>query len=87
MMAAGFSVNRIRKIVFWEHAKILLAGIFTGILSALFATRPSIMNNSDIPWETIAVMICLVMITGLAALAISVKAIKRDSLITRIRKE
>jgi ABC-type antimicrobial peptide transport system permease subunit len=87
MMAAGFSVNRIRKTVFWEHAKILLAGIFTGILSALFATRASIMNNSDIPWKTIAVMICLVMITGLAALAISVKAIKRDSLITRIRKE
>ena len=87
MMAAGFSVNSIRRIVFWEHARILLAGVFTGLVSALFATRPSIMNDSDIPWKTIVVMISLVLITGLSTLAISVKAINKDTLITRIRKE
>jgi len=87
MLAEGFSVKSIRKIVFGEHSLILLAGIFTGIVSALVATRPSIMNNSDLPWKTIAVMILLVLITGLAALAASVKSIKKDTLINRIRKE
>jgi hypothetical protein len=66
---------------------ILLAGIFTGIVSALVATRPSIMNDSDLPWKTIVVMILLVLITGLTALAGSVKSIKKDTLINRIRKE
>jgi hypothetical protein len=87
MLAEGFSVKSIRKIVFGEHSLILLAGIFTGIVSALVATRPSIMNDSDLPWKTIAVMILLVLITGLTALAGSVKSIKKDTLINRIRKE
>jgi ABC-type antimicrobial peptide transport system permease subunit len=87
MMAAGFSVKSIRRIIFGEYTRILAAGTFIGLVSALIATRPSIQNNSDIPWITITVMICMVIITGLTALAISVKTIKKDDLITRIRKE
>ncbi len=87
MLAGGFSVKSIRKIVFGEHSRILLYGIFTGIISALVATRPSIMNDSGLPWKTLALMILLVLITGLAALAASVKSIKKDTLINRIRKD
>ncbi len=87
MLAEGFSVNSIRRIVFREHARILLAGIITGLVSALVATRPSLMNNTGLPWKTVAVMILLVLLTGLTALAASVRSINRDTLITRIRKE
>jgi len=87
MMAAGFSLGTIRRMVFEEQAIILLAGIFTGLFSALIATRPSIMNNSDIPWTTILIMILLVAVTGFTALAISVSRITRETLISRIRKE
>jgi len=87
MLAQGFSVRSIRNIIFGEHARILLAGIFTGVMSALVATFPSIKNNSDLPWRTMAVMIILILITGLIALAVSVKSINKDTLITRIRKE
>ncbi len=87
MMAAGFSVKSIRRIVFEEHVRILLAGILIGLISAIIATRPSIMNDADIPWKTIGVMICLVLITGLAALSVSVRTIRRDTLINRIRRE
>jgi putative ABC transport system permease protein len=87
MLAGGFSVKSIRKIVFGEHARILIYGLFTGIISALIATRPSIMNDSDLPWKSVAVMILLVLITGLTALAVSVKSIKKDTLINRIRKD
>jgi hypothetical protein len=45
------------------------------------------MNDADIPWKTIGVMICLVLITGLAALSVSVRTIRRDTLINRIRRE
>jgi ABC-type antimicrobial peptide transport system permease subunit len=87
LLAGGFSVKSIRKIVFGEHTRILLYGIFTGIISALVATRPSLMNSSDLPWKAVAVMILLVLITGLTALAVSVKSINKDTLINRIRKD
>jgi putative ABC transport system permease protein len=87
MLAGGFSVKSIRKIVFGEHARILLYGLITGIISALVATRPSLMNDSELPWKSVALMILLVLLTGLTALAASVKSIKKDTLIKRIRKD
>ncbi len=87
MLAGGFSLKTIRKIIFAEHARILFYGLLTGIISALVATRPSIMNDSDLPWKIVALMILLVLITGLTALAASVKSIKKDTLINRIRKD
>jgi putative ABC transport system permease protein len=87
MMAAGFSIDRIRKMIFGENSKIFLAGIITGVVPALIATRPSISNESGIPWKTIILMICLILITGFTVIGISVRTIKRDSLVTTIRKE
>ncbi len=87
MMAAGFSVKSIRKILFAEQAFMLLAGTLTGFVSALIATRPSLVQNSDVPWKTILIMVLLIIITGLTALAVAVRSIRRDSLIAQIRKE
>jgi putative ABC transport system permease protein len=87
MLAVGYSVKDIRRIIFWEHAGILLAGVCTGVVSALVATRPSLMNDSELPWVSVAVMILLVLLTGLFALASSVKSINSEALINRIRKE
>ncbi|TFG42477.1 MAG: ABC transporter permease, partial [Bacteroidia bacterium] len=87
MLAEGFSVKSIRKIIFGEHTRILLAGILTGVFSALIATRPSLMNDSNLPWKTMLIMILLILFTGLVALAVSVRSINKDNLIARIRKE
>lgn len=87
MMATGFSVKKIRMMIFRDHSLILVSGIITGVVSALIATRPSITGNASIPWITIGGMIILILLTGLAALAISVRSVKKDDLITRIRKE
>jgi hypothetical protein len=45
------------------------------------------MNNTDLPWKTIVIMILLILATGLTALAASVRSIQNETLITRIRKE
>jgi hypothetical protein len=87
MSAAGFPIRTIRRIVFEEQAVMLLAGTFTGLLSALVATRPSIMQNSDIPWITILVMVAMVLATGFIALSLSVRSIKKDALMAVIRKD
>jgi ABC-type antimicrobial peptide transport system permease subunit len=87
MMAAGFSVSSIRKILFAEQALILLAGTFTGFISAIVATRPSLVQNSDVPWKTILIMVLLIIVAGLMALAVAVRSIRREVLIAQIRKE
>ena len=87
MMATGFSVNDIRKIIFREQVRILLTGIFIGLISAFLATIPSLISGSEIPWKSITVMIILILLAGLAALTLSLKIITWESLISNIRKE
>lgn len=87
MLAAGFSIGSIRSMLFREQAVILVAGIMTGLIPALLATRPSIMSNSDVPWKTIAIMVTLILAAGLAALAVSVRTIRKEALTAKTRKE
>ena len=87
MIAEGYSIRIIRRVVLREHILVLFAGIVTGAVSAIVATRPSLMSDTALPWKTITVMIMLVIITGLTALILSTRAISKENLITRIRKE
>jgi hypothetical protein len=70
-----------------EQVEIITAGILTGIVSALIATLPSLTSGSNVPWIFLLVMIMLVFITGLIALAASVRVIRNDSLISSLRME
>ncbi len=87
MMAAGFSLRTIRRIVLGEHAMILMSGTAAGLVSALIATRPSMMNGNAIPWRTIVIMMILIITTGITSLVFSVRAIKKDDIIAGIRRE
>jgi putative ABC transport system permease protein len=87
MIAEGYSIRIIRRVVLREHILVLFAGIVTGAVSAIVATRPSLLSDTALPWKTITVMIMLVIITGLTALILSTRAISKENLITRIRKE
>ena len=87
MLAEGFSLKSIRKMIFSEHLIILIAGIVTGVVSALVATRPSLVNDAELPWLTIIIMILLILAMGITALLFSVRSVKTDVLISRIRRE
>jgi putative ABC transport system permease protein len=87
MLATGFHVKNIRRMIFSEQVLILFAGVSAGIVSALVATSPSIKNSPDIPWLFIFLMILAIVITGLFALSLSVRSVTKDSLITSLKKE
>ena len=87
MIATGYSLNSLRKMIIYDQAKILAAGLLTGVLSAVIATIPSLKSGSEIPWAFLLIMYSLVFLAGFAALLISVRAIKNDSLIVSLRKE
>jgi hypothetical protein len=62
-------------------------GIFTGVISAIIATLPSLKSGSEIPAGLLIIMIISIFFTGLAALAVSVKTIRNDVLIASLRKD
>ena len=87
MMATGFHVNKIRRMIFYEQVFILFAGVLTGVSSAVVATLPSIKSNHEIPWLFMGLMILGIAITGMSALAISVRSVTSNSLVASLRKE
>jgi Predicted ABC-type transport system involved in lysophospholipase L1 biosynthesis, permease component len=87
MIAMGFHIKRIRRMILSEQVLILFAGVSSGITSALVATSPSIKNSPDIPWLFIILMILAIVITGLFTLFLSVRSVTKNSLITSLKKE
>jgi putative ABC transport system permease protein len=87
MLATGFQIRKIRKMILSEQVLILFAGVTSGVISALVATLPSVSNATDIPWMFLIIMILAIIVTGLAALTLSVRTITNDSLTANLRKE
>jgi len=87
MLATGFSFRRIRRIILNEQVLILIAGITSGLISAIIATLPSIKGNQDIPWLYLILMILVITLTGFTAIILSVRSISSQSLISSLKKE
>jgi putative ABC transport system permease protein len=87
MLATGFSVKKIRGMILSEQVLILFAGVTSGVVSAIVATLPSLTSNPEIPWLLLSLMVFSIIITGLIALLISVRAVTNDSLTASLKKE
>ena len=87
MLATGFSIKKIRKIILSEQMLILSAGVTTGVISALIATLPSITSNPEIPYLFLLLMISGIFISGLTTLTLSVRVVTTYSLTESLKKE
>jgi ABC-type antimicrobial peptide transport system permease subunit len=87
MLATGFHIKTIKSMLLSEQLRILFAGLTAGIISAIAATYPSIMSSPDIPWLFMGIMVLLIVLTGLAAILLSVRTISTHSLISSLKKE
>jgi putative ABC transport system permease protein len=87
MLAVGFTQLRIKKIIINEQMLILFAGVSTGIISATIATLPSVLNSPDIPWLNLFLMILAIIVTGIAAILLTVRSIMKKSLVASLKKE
>jgi ABC-type antimicrobial peptide transport system permease subunit len=87
MLATGFQIKKIRRIILSEQILILFAGVSSGTISAVAATLPSMKNNPDIPWLSLILMILAIMITGLSALSYSLRSVTNSSLIASLKRE
>jgi len=87
MMATGYTLRQVRKLIVNDHILILAWGIMTGFASGLTATLQSLRSGAEMPWSIISVMAFLVIAAGSIALFLSTRSIRSSSLISQLRRE
>jgi hypothetical protein len=87
MLATGFTLKKIRRMILSEQIIVLFAGVSSGVISALISTFPSIRSNPDISWIFLILMVFSIIITGITVLFIALSSVTEDSLTSNLKKE
>ena len=87
MLATGFTLSRIKRIIFREQLFILIAGMITGIVPAIIATVPSLSNNHNFPATVMSLMVTAILVSGIIALMISVRNISSRSITSALKRD
>ncbi len=87
MIAAGFSLRRVKKMILKEHLLILSAGILTGTIPALIATIPSLISDTQVPFRLLGLFILAIAFAGYISIRTTVNTIVRKNLTETLRKE
>jgi ABC-type antimicrobial peptide transport system permease subunit len=88
MRAVGFRKPSLMKMLFFEHGLLLLAGLFCGVVPALWAVFPSIvMQGGSFPYAIIVLMILAILISGLLWIRFAVAAVLKSDYLNVLRNE
>lgn len=88
LRAAGFGRALLGRIVMTENGLLLLSGLAVGLTAALVAVWPHLMaGGASLPWKSLGVTLGSVLIVGLAAGLIAVRATLATPLLPALRGE
>ena len=88
LRAAGFRRRTLAWLVLLEHAALLLAGLGVGTLAALLAVLPQLPGRgATIPWASLGMTLAAVLLVGLAAGVLAVRAAVAAPLLATLREE
>jgi ABC-type lipoprotein release transport system permease subunit len=88
LRATGFATRLLARLVFWEHAALLVGGLAMGVAAALVAVLPQIAaGGADLPWPNLSITLSLVLAVGLCAGLAGVFAVARAPLLAALREE
>jgi len=88
MRATGFRRSMLARMVLIENALLLCAGLVAGVLPAGVAVLPHLFGHgAGVPFRSLAVMLGLVLLVGLAAGSVAVRAVLRAPLLEALREE
>ncbi len=86
--SVGFNRKAIQSLILSEHSVLLFAGIFIGIVSALLATLPTLMQpGSNIPYLTIILLLLIVVINGGFWTYFTTFLVTKNDLVPALRNE
>jgi putative ABC transport system permease protein len=88
LRAAGFRRALVARVVLWENALLLVAGLAIGTLAALVAVAPHLApGGAHLPWLAIVATLALVLAAGLGAGTWAVRAALRAPVLATLRGE
>jgi putative ABC transport system permease protein len=88
LRAAGFRRRTLAGLVLLENLALLLTGLVCGILSALVAILPHLINHdASIPWLSLAVTLALVLAVGLFSGLLAATRVLKAPLLMTLREE
>jgi putative ABC transport system permease protein len=88
LRSAGFRRRRLAEMVLSENVSLLFAGLGFGCVAALVATLPHwALEQADIPWGTLAILLGMVAVCGVLAGWLAVRAAVRAPLVAALRGE
>lgn len=88
MRATGFRRRRLGWLVLAENATLLLTGLAIGVAAAAISLLPHLVQvRAGIPWGTLAGMLLVVVVVGLAAGVLAVRAVAAVPLQAALKSE
>jgi hypothetical protein len=88
LRALGYSRAVLGRLLLMENGFLLLLGLGAGILSALVAVMPHVLeNHTSIPWLRLPVLLGLVILVGLGSASAALAATLRAPLLPALRRE
>ena len=88
LRATGIAPRMLARMVFWETIVLLGLGLAGGVLAALIAVLPHLLSGgAHLPWVGPVSMLAAVVVTGVAAALLAVRAILSAPLLPALRGE
>ncbi|MCC7085713.1 MAG: FtsX-like permease family protein [Pirellulales bacterium] len=88
LRAAGFRRSRLVQMVMLENAWLLMGGLASGVIAALVALLPHLFaGNATIPWPSLAATLFTVLIVGVLAGLLAVRAVLKSPLLPALRNK
>ncbi|MDB6023868.1 MAG: FtsX-like permease family protein [Verrucomicrobiales bacterium] len=88
LLAVGFRKRSLRMLVLSEHGVLLVLGLCIGIAAALLAVLPALISpRGDIPYESLAITLGAILLSGLLWTWVATRAALRGELLKALRNE
>jgi putative ABC transport system permease protein len=88
LRAVGFGRGRLKRMVFYEHWGLMLAGLVCGVISALVAVIPALQSpGGQVPYSSLAVTVAGIALSGAVWVWIAGTLALRGGLLDALRNE
>ncbi|MHC4061851.1 MAG: FtsX-like permease family protein, partial [Planctomycetota bacterium] len=88
LRAVGFSRAAIKRMVFYEHAGLMLTGLVCGVVAALVAVSPALKSpRAGVPYLSLALTIAAIGISGMIWIRIASALSLSGRLLDALRNE
>ena len=87
LLAVGYRLASVRRLIFTEHLVPLIGGAGIGVVSALVSVLPALISNNGLPIGFLSVTIAAIVFSGAGSIMLAVRRIHTGGLLSALREE